>query len=208
MTDKQMIIKWINNKTLYEKDYDTLNVLLHTNNRFFVRVMTEIAKGNLQLSDFETVIGGPSYDSRLKENFVLSEKMQKDLELVLSANDAINGFNEGLNKSIYENLLVESDKTALIEEVEEDDIYNFFKYTPEASLMYRVHKEKMLAQYNNGFIDTGFLNLYIGIPIIPINYNDVILTEDDKLFALTKGITIDEVKKIKSLNYYYRSKSV
>ena len=206
MTDKELIINWINNKTLYEKDYDTLNMLLNTNDRFFIRVMTEIAKGNLQLSDFETLIGGPSYDKRVEENFILSEKLQKDLELILESNDAINNFNSKLDIAIHENLLVSSDRIELIEEVVDEDIYNFFKHTPEASLLFRVHKQKLLDQYNSGNIDRGFLNRYINVPIIPINYNDIILTEDDKLFALSKGLTIPEVKKIKSLSYYYRGK--
>lgn len=204
MTDKELIIKYINNLTLYEKDYDTLNVLLNTNDRFFVRVMTEIAKGNLQLSDFETLIGGPSYDKVVKDKFILSEKLQEDLDLILGANDAVNNFNEGLNKSIYENLLVNSSRTALIEEVQDEEIYNFFKHTPESGLLFRIHKEKLLSQYNNGFISPSFLNQYIGVPIIPINYNDIVLTEDDKVFGLSKGLTIDKVKKIKSLSYYFR----
>jgi hypothetical protein len=208
MTDKELIIKWIENITLYEKDYDTLNMLLNTNDKFFVRVMTEIAKGNLYLSDFETLIGGPSYDSKLRENFMLNEKMQEDLNLILSSNDAINGYNEAINKAINENLLVSPNNTDLVEEVMEEDIYNFFKHTPESSLLYRLHKQKLLDQYNSGVIDSGFLNKYIGVPIIPINYNDIVLTEDDKLFALSKGISLSEAKKIKSLSYYYRGRGV
>lgn len=209
MTNKELVIKWINNLTIYEKDYDTLNMLLKTNDRFFVRAMTEIAKGNLHLSDFETLIGGYSYDEKLRENFELTEKMKSDLELVLAANDAVTSFDENLNKSIYENLLVSSLKEELIEEVIDEDIYNFFKYTPESSFLYRIHKQKLLDLYNAGpteGIDKNFLYQYTGVPIIPINYNDVILTEDDKKFALSKGISLGEMKKIKSLSYYYRGK--
>jgi len=208
MTDKELIIKYVENLTLYEKDYDTLNLLLQTNDRFFVRVMTEIAKGNLQLSDFETVLGGPSYDKRVEENFVLSKKIQEDLNLILAANDAVNNYDERLDRSIYENLLVGSDQVELIEEVQDEDIYNFFKHTPESSMLYRKHKANLLSLYNSGYVQPSFLNVYLGVPIIPINYNYVILTEDDKQFALSKGISLNEVKKIKSLNYYYRTKDV
>ena len=208
MTDKELIIKYINNTTLYEKDYDTLNMLYNTNNRFFVRVMTEIAKGNLYLSDFETLIGGPSYDSRIKSKFILSEKIQEDLDLILNANDAVTSFDQGLNTSIYENLIVSSGATALIEEVEDEEIYDFFKHTPESGLLFRIHKEKLLTQYVNGNVSPSLLNAYISVPIIPINYRDIILTEDDKLFGLSKGITMDEVKKIKSLSHYYRGKGL
>lgn len=209
MTDKELIIKWINNLTLYEKDYDILNMLLNTNDKFFVRIMTEIAKGNLRLSDFETLIGGYSYDEKIKSGFELSKKMREDLDLILAANDALVVFDEKLNNSIYSNLLVSSEKTDLIEEVIDEDIYNFFKYTPESAILYRMHKQKLLELYNNGpedGIDRNFLYQYIGVPIVPINYNDVILTEDDKRFALSKGISLNEMKKIKSLSYYYRGK--
>lgn len=209
MTNKELVIKWINSLTIYEKDYETLNMLLNTNDRFFVRAMTELAKGNLHLSDFETLIGGYSYDEKLKEGFELTKKMNSDLELILAANDAVNSFNENLNKSIYENLLVSSQKEELIEDVIDEDIYNFFKYTPESSFLYRKHKQKLLDFYNSGpteGIDKNFLFQYIGVPIIPINYNYVILTEDDKKFALSKGISLGEMKKIKSLSYYYRGK--
>ena len=204
MTNKQQIIKWIENQTIYEKDYDVLNMLLNTNDSFFVRVMAEIAKGNLRLSDFETLVGGYSYDKKLKEGFDISEKMQNDLDFILNASDAINTFNESLNKAIYENLLVSSLEEDLIEEVKDEDIYNFFKYTPESGMLYRIHKQKLLEQFNSGVIDKNFLTKYVGVPIIPINYNDIALTEDDKIFALTKGISIEEAKKIKSLSYYYR----
>ena len=143
MTDKELIIKRINNLSLYEKEYDILNMLLNTNDRFFVRVMTEVAKGNLRLRYFETLIGGPSYDNKLEERFILSEKIRKDLDLILAANDALTSFDEKLNKSIYENLLVSSENvqaTDWIEEVIDEDIYNFFKYTPESSMLYRIHK--------------------------------------------------------------------
>jgi hypothetical protein len=206
MTDKQLILKYIENITMYEKDYDTLNMLYNTNDRFFVRVMTEIAKGNLLLSDFESLIGGPSYDTVIEDKFILSAKVQEDLNMILEANDAVTSFDEGLNKSIYENLLVSTGREALMEEVQDEEVYNFFKHTPESSLLFRIHKEKLLAQYNSGNVSPFFLNAYIGVPIIPINYNDVILTEDDKLFALSKGIDINEAKKIKSLSYYYRGK--
>jgi hypothetical protein len=171
--------------------------------------MTELAKGNLRLSDFETVIGGPSYDKKVEEGFVLAEKMRKDLEMILSANDALTSFDEKLNKSIYENLLVSSLHTDIIDEVVDEDIYNFFKHTPESSVLYRIHKQKLLDLYNSGpeeGIDKNFLYQYVGVPIVPINYNDVLLTEDDKKFALSKGITLDEMKKIKSLSYYYRTR--
>jgi hypothetical protein len=206
VTDKERIINWVNSLTLYEKDYDTLLMLLQTNDRFFVRVMIELSKGNLILSDFETVIGGPAYDSIVESNFVVSKKIQEDLELILGANDAIGWTNTELNKSIYEGLLVSPDKTELIEEVRDDELYDFFKNTPEASLLFRLHKDKMINLFNNGDVDADFLNLYVGIPVIPINYNDINLTEEDKLFALSKGISINEMKKIKSLSYYYKSK--
>jgi hypothetical protein len=186
-------------------------MLLNTNDKFFVRAMTEIAKGNLRLSDFETLIGGYSYDEKLEEGFKLSKKMKEDLDLILSANDALTTFNESLNKSIYENLLVSSMKEELIEEVIDEDIYNFFKYTPESSMLYRIHKQKLLDLYNKGpeaGLDKNFLYQYIGVPIIPINYNDVVLTESDKEFALSKGMSFSEMKKIKSLSYYYRGKGV
>ena len=75
--------------------------------------------------------------------------------------------------------------------------------------LYRIHKQKLLDLYNAGpteGIDKNFLYQYTGVPIIPINYNDVILTEDDKKFALSKGISLGEMKKIKSLSYYYRKR--
>lgn len=208
MTDKELIISWLENLTMYEKDYDTLNMLLQTNNKFFVRVMTELAKGNLHISDFETVIGGISYDKSNEERFQLSRKIEKDLDLILGANDSMNRFNASLNNLIYENLLVSGDRTDLIEEVVDEDVYNFFRHTPESSQLYRQHKNILLKLYNESKIDSAFLNRYIGVPIIPINYNDVILTEDDKHFALSKGITMEEVKKIKSITYYYRTKGV
>jgi len=206
MTDKERIINWVNNLTLYEKDYDTLLMLLQTNDKFFVRVMIELSKGNLILSDFETVIGGPAYDKIVENNFVINKKIQEDLEMILGANDALSGDNVELNKSIYEGLLVSPDKVELAEEVRDEILYDFFKNTPEANVLFRLHKDKLMDLFNKGTVDADFLSFYVGIPVIPINYTDIELTEEDKRFALSKKITLDEVKKIKSLSYYYKSK--
>ena len=208
MTDKELIIKWIENTPIYEKDYDTLNMLLNTtNNKFFVRVMTEIAKGNLLLSDFETVMGGPSYDRIVEDKFIALKKTEEDIKLILGANDAINKLAPTLNKEIYSNLILSPEHKEIYDEVSEEEIYDFFKHTPESSTLFRIHKSILLDKFNKGIIDGKFLNRYIDIPIIPINYNDIKLSSDDIYFALSKGITLDEVKKIKSLNYYYRSKA-
>lgn len=204
MRDKERIIKWIESIPMYSKDYDILNLLLnYTNDRFFVRIMTELAKGNILLSDFETVLGGPSYDINLLTSFERRDKIAADLELILNANDAINVSNPDLNTSIYENFIVNATETDIVEEVEEEELYNFFKQ-PSSNLLYRIHKDKLLELFNNNTIDKNFLNLYVGVPIIPINYNDVILTETDKQFGLSKGLSMEEVKKIKSLSLYYR----
>ena len=69
---------------------------------------------------------------------------------------------------------------------------------------------KLLAVGNVTKAKLGLINVAKSptkvVPIIPINYKDVILTEDDKLWALSKGIDISEAKKIKSLSYYYRGR--
>jgi len=205
MTNKQLIVKWVRNIPMYEKNYDVLNMLLNnTNDRFFVRIMTELAKGNLELSDFETILGGPGYDDVLLEQFKRRDAIRADLELLLNANDAFNVYDEDLITSINENLFVNSNETNIVEEVKDEEIYNFFKNNPASSLLYRKHMNILLKQFNTRIIDRNFLNRYIGVPVIPINYNNIILTKEDKQSALRKGITIDEVKKLKSLSYYYR----
>lgn len=210
MTTKERIFKWIDDLVVYEFDYEILVKLINTNDKFFVRIMTELAEGNLLLDDFETLIGGVSFDKIVQDKFIQQQSIEEDLNLILTANDFIN--DEGaINKEIAENFLldlntiVNPDKT-LLEEVTEEEIYSFFKNTPESSILSRINKDILLEQYYNGNIDKNFLNRYIGLPIVPINYNNIVLTEEDKQFALRKGISLNEVKKMKSLRYYYKAK--
>lgn len=203
---KDNIIQWIDNLVLYEKDYDTLNILMNTNDRFFIRVMTELSKGNLMLTDFETVLGGISFDEYNKNKFELMKTMEEDLNLILEANMIMNSNDNELYNQVHKNLMVSGERFDLIEEVEQEELYDFFKNTPQSSLLYREHKNILLKLFNENKISSDFLNKYSGIPIIPINYKHIVLTEEDKKFALSKGISLDEVKKIKSLSYYYRVK--
>lgn len=210
MTTKERIFKWIDDLVVYEFDYEILVKLINTNDKFFVRIMTELAEGNLLLDDFETLIGGASFDKIVEDKFIQQQSIEEYLNLILTANDFIN--DEGaINKEIAENFLldlntiVNPDRT-LLEEVTEEEIYSYFKNTPESSILSRINKDILLEQYYNGNIDKNFLNRYIGLPIVPINYNNIVLTEEDKQFALRKGISLNEVKKMKSLRYYYKAK--
>jgi len=210
MTTKERIFKWIDDLVVYEFDYEILVKLINTNDKFFVRIMTELAEGNLLLDDFETLIGGPSFDKIVEDKFIQQQSIEEHLNLILTANDFIS--DEGaINKEIAENFLldlntiVNPDRT-LLEEVTEEEIYSYFKNTPESSILSRINKDILLEQYYNGNIDKNFLNRYIDLPIVPIDYNNIILTEEDKQFALRKGISLNEVKKMKSLRYYYKAK--
>lgn len=210
MTTKERIFKWIDDLVVYEFDYEILVKLINSNDKFFVRIMTELAEGNLLLDDFETLIGGKSFDKIVEDKFIQQQSIEEYLNLILTANDFIS--DEGaINKEIGENFLldlntiVNPDRT-LLEEVTEEEIYSYFKNTPESSILSRINKDILLEQYYNGNIDKNFLNRYIGLPIVPINYNNIILTEEDKQFALRKGISLNEVKKMKSLRYYYKAK--
>lgn len=209
MTDKERILLWLDNLVVYEKDYDILLRLLTTNDKFLITILKELAKGNLILDDFETVLGGPSYDRIVEEKFKQAEQVEESIRLILEANDFINNYDASIYNDIYKNLLLLPEgNEELIEEFTEEEIYSFFNNTPESNILYREHKAKLLDYYYDNIIDKNFLNRYIGVPIIPINYNDIILNEEDKKFALRKGISFEEVKKLKSLNYYYKSKGV
>src|SRR5690554_5359011 len=150
MENKKLLLNWLDNLVIYERDYDILNKLLETNNKFLIRALIEIAKGNLLISDFETILGGPSFDKYLEEKLILNKKIEEDLNLILSANDALTSHNPELNKVIYENLIVSSDEEDLIQEITDDELYSFFKQTPESNLLFRQHKEKLLEYFNEG----------------------------------------------------------
>lgn len=212
MTIKEFIIRWIDNLVIYEFDYDILLKILDTNDRFFIRIMTELALGNLKLDDFETLVGGDSFDIAVKNKFETNKKLEESLSLILQANQNLRE-DDNINKQIFENLIidtetyVDSEKTKnIMEDITDEEIYSYFKNNPESSMLDRLNKKKLLDLYYNGIIDKNFLNKYIDLPVIPINYNDIILSEEDKMFALRKGISHEELKKMKSLRYYYKAK--
>ena len=61
--------------------------------------MTELAEGNLLLDDFETLIGGASFDKIVQDKFIQQQSIEEYLNLILTANDFIN--DEGaINKEI------------------------------------------------------------------------------------------------------------
>lgn len=210
MNEKDIIIRWISNLVIYEKDYETLNLLLeNTNNEFFIRIMSELAHGNILIEDLEPILGGEAYDKYISDELLNVQDIEEQLMLILNANDVLSPheLSDKYRKEIYENFIIlNEDNEDIIEEVSSEEIYSFFNNVPESSYLHRINKEKIRKLYEDGIINKNFLNIYLSVPIVPINYQNVILNNEEIKYAHSKDISINEMKKIKSLSLYYRSR--
>jgi hypothetical protein len=82
---KKDILRKIDEMVIYEKDYKIIEMLLETTSeKFFVKVLEEVFSGNLFFSDFETVFQDSSYETMLRQNLEIEEKLQKEIKRTLA----------------------------------------------------------------------------------------------------------------------------
>jgi hypothetical protein len=212
MTKKEFIDK-INIFPIYNKDYDTLNFLMNNlEPKLFVKIMEELVKGNLFVSDFERIFLDTEYSSVLKNNLEKQAELDGLMSKIVDFRQVI------LNDPTF--FLDPTTSTIGIRRVNNPDdpgydLYNeqyertrnrlineMFSAMPNDSEVVKAVKLRIYSLISNNQ-NSGFsfddLLLFAKSYILPLSIENEILDVYDYEFIYANNISELDMKKIKVL---------
>ena len=206
------MIKRIDNLQIHEKDYDTLlNLLNNADDRFFVKVLEELLEGNLYLQDFERIFSDNRYENVLEQNLMTQRNLQKEIQRLIDYRTNILkevydidsfgklGIPRQINGSFYDSLYETLDA-----EIKDDLIYQLLEVSPQDTEIIRDSKIKILSKFTSGEVSRNDILLFANSHIIPIAYEYQTLNNADNEFMYERGLTEEQMKKIKALATFFR----
>lgn len=231
MTRDEMM-EAVDKLVVYQKDYETLLLLLNNaDDRFFIKVLESIFNGELYLEDFERMFSDDAYANILEQNFKTQQALRREVARLLEYRNNILGEVDYTIDNIQGKLaLIKSTVPPVIVAGENDynttdnykEFYNTAAGEVRADLIYqllyssekdpyivREAKLKLLEQFTDptsGITEDDLL-LFTDSLIIPLSYNYQVLNQSDNEFMLENRITEQEMKKIKALSIFLRTKN-
>lgn len=83
--DKADFSNAIDNLNIFAKDYATITKLMdNLDDALFVKILEEVLEGNLYWSDFEEIFSNTGYETLLRTNIPLQEKINRDINNYIS----------------------------------------------------------------------------------------------------------------------------
>jgi len=201
---------------IYEKDYETLSLLLNNaDDRFFIKVLESIFKGELYIEDFERIFADDTYTNILEQNFKTQLALKTEVERLLDYRNNILGDTLYTIDSIQGKLGIVSPNVGddydtlydtASEEIRDDLIYQLLYTTERDPAVVREAKIKLLEQFTNKELSRDDLLLFTDSLIIPLSYEYQTLNQADNEFMIQNKITEQEMKKMKALSMFLRTK--
>lgn len=227
---KEEIIDFIDHLNITENNYDIILYLVkNADNAFFTKVMEEIKDGNLTFNDFIRMF---STDESLDETLSAQSKIYREQKLLreryLEAEQLLeieknknihNVVNKYGNKRFKELTTMYKNKTGntvnyTASDIEKENILLSMLSQDSLDIMEQQYKNAALNKLLGvdmtdservEFVDSMLLS--INDFIVPVDFNHIVLTKNDLMFAKENGMTEDDMKKMKSfaafLSTYY-----
>jgi len=214
MTTSDFLNK-IDDMIFYEDDYDIwMNLLNNAEDKFFVKVLEEILEGNLYISDFKRIFAGSSYEELIRQNILNQDKLTKELSRLIafrnSTDDGLDFSSRSLGIAkpdmILENNALRTIYDNVLNDIKEDALYQLLATVNTDSEIIRQAKLRIFNAVKDGIINKEELLLFVRSFIIPIDYRYQTLDISDKNFMLEHNLTEDEMKKMKALAIFMRTK--
>lgn len=193
------IEKAIDNMEIYEKDYDTIQLLINnTDISFFTKVLEEVLLGNLYWSDFETILANNEYQELLKNTLETQSKLNEEINrLIEFRRNTDRPFDP---KSTLLGIIETDDKNQkkLYEEeyenLRKNFIYEMLSYNQNDTIIARACKNRIANAINNGEL---FLKSIIDNNEIKIGDTVIGKIENNEIFAKKDN---ENYEKIEVLN--------
>lgn len=211
MTRKEILRK-IDEMVIYEKDYRIIEMLLDgTSEKFFVKVLEEIFSGNLFFSDFETIFKDGSYETMIRQNLEIEEKLQKEIERTIAFRREMDS-TFSINPSTTRLGITLPDETDVVydyyQEIKNEtlqrSISQLFNSLPGDTDLVKASKLRVWNALQNGDISEEDFLLFAKEYVVPLSPEYQVLDQFDLDFMFQNNLTEDEVKKLKALALFVR----
>lgn len=205
---KQELIDFIDMLNITNSNYDDiLELVLNSDDAFFVKVIEEIKDGNLTFNDFKRTFSfSDVVDSSIekqaklyREHKLLSERLleAEQLQLFDKLKYLVTIYqNKEGNNVIYS-----------AEEIEKENKLISMLTTDSGDLLESLYKNKLLNDLlsasdaeRSKLVDSMLFSL--DDYLVPVDFNHIELTDMDLKFARENNMTDDEMKKMKSFSAY------
>ena len=205
---KQELIDFIDMLNITNSNYDDiLELVLNSDDAFFVKVIEEIKDGNLTFNDFKRTF---SFDGILDSSIEKQAKLYREHKLLserLLEAEQLQLFDKlKYLVTIYQNK--EGNNVIYsAEEIEKENKLISMLTTDSGDLLESLYKNKLLNDLlsasdaeRSKLVDSMLFSL--DDYLVPVDFNHIELTDMDLKFARENNMTDDEMKKMKSFSAY------
>ena len=205
---KQELIDFIDMLNITNSNYDDiLELVLNSDDAFFVKVIEEIKDGNLTFNDFKRTF---SFDGVLDSSIEKQAKLYREHKLLserLLEAEQLQLFDKlKYLVTIYQNK--EGNNVIYsAEEIEKENKLISMLTTDSGDLLESLYKNKLLNDLlsasdaeRSKLVDSMLFSL--DDYLVPVDFNHIELTDMDLKFARENNMTDDEMKKMKSFSAY------
>lgn len=205
---KQELIDFIDMLNITNSNYDDiLELVLNSDDAFFVKVIEEIKDGNLTFNDFKRTF---SFDGILDSSIEKQAKLYKEHKLLserLLEAEQLQLFDKlKYLVTIYQNK--EGNNVIYsAEEIEKENKLISMLTTDSGNLLESLYKNKLLNDLlsasdaeRSKLVDSMLFSL--DDYLVPVDFNHIELTDMDLKFARENNMTDDEMRKMKSFSAY------
>lgn len=189
---------------LYENEYDIiLKMITELDDRLFVKIVEEIVLGNMSWLDFKPIFADSQYSEMQINSFEFQKNFSDRYSIFIKHINELKDLKK-INDDIDFSMLINTNENVISAE-KRNKIYSI--YLNES-------KDPIIKLFNNKFIkdlldDTNTETTYNDILLsadsykVPVHYQNIDLNASDIEYAKLNNLTLDSVKKAKSLALYF-----
>jgi hypothetical protein len=198
---KQGIIDGIDSMRICEKDYDTLNMLCdYLDDSVFSKIMELILEGDLKISDFEPVFSDSAIGKAIAESIETQNELYTEMSRLAEFRAATD---------IQKYGIVKGDSGYMDEKTEEINniLFSLVSQSSTGDPITDACRKKLYSDLLSGAISAGDAShwlMSINDYVIPVDYDHIVLNQVDIDFMNRNDLSVEGIKKIKSLAEYLR----
>jgi hypothetical protein len=211
---KTELIESLSAMSIYEKDYEVISALLGMNDdNLLVKIVEEVAEGNLLFTDFYSIFSGTKYTGILEANLESQERLRQEIERTIAfrrefGNDpdyAIDPSTTRIGVTVQDAGSPTKGFYDSSEETERNQlIYDILSPDPTDDPVVRRSKLSIYTAITQGTLSEEDVLLFARDYIVPISYENQVLNGSDISFMVENNLTEDQVRKIKALSAFLR----
>ena len=216
-TEINKIKSFVDNETITSNKYDIIVNLLSADNSLFSKIIEEVKNNNLIYLDFYRIFDDiPQFNKTIENSLSAQDKLNTEYTLLYNRLHELGlmAENERLSNlsTVKQFINSETGHTSYsVTDVEKQNIlYSLFAEDltdPFKNLYKSLMLQDIVKNINNGD-NEAVRNMLLSFQdfMVPVDYNHVVLNNNDEQFRVDNGLTEDEMKKLKSVSAWIAEK--